>query len=126
MKRGKFAILLVAVLLMAAACHYDWIAADAAAPIDPDQEVSFSATILPLFSENCTSCHKGGGVAPNLTPESAYSQISTSKYINTGSPGQSLIYRAVAPGMSLPGHKTLTSSQAALLLAWISQGAQNN
>ncbi len=125
MKRGKLAMVLVAVMLTAVACHYDWIAADETV-VDPGQEVSFAVSILPIFSENCTACHKAGKVSPDLTAGNAFNQINTSRYINTGSPEQSLIYRAVAPGLSSPGHKTITASQAALLLAWISQGAKNN
>jgi mono/diheme cytochrome c family protein len=113
-------------LLMTGSCYYDWVAVEEPAPVDPGQEVSFSASILPIFSDHCAGCHKAGGVKPNLTAASAYSQINTAKYINTGSPAQSLIYKAVAPGLSAPGHKTLTASQASLLLAWISQGAKNN
>ncbi len=127
-KTGKLMIALLLLLVTAAACHYDWIAPEDVAPVDPGEEVSFAAGILPIFNDNnnCTACHKGGGVSPDLTSGNAYAQINKSKYINTATPGESLLYKAVAPGQGMAGHKTITPAQAALLLAWISQGAKNN
>ncbi len=126
-KTGK--LLAIAFLfLMAAACQYDFIVPEEIIPVEPGTEISFTSQVLPIFTtnNNCTMCHKAGGKSPELTADKAYAQINTSKYINRATPDQSLLYKAVAPGQGFAGHKTVTASQAALILGWIQQGAKNN
>jgi len=107
-------------------CVYDFIAPEAVEPVDPGTPIGFAAQIQPLFTAGCISCHKTGSTAPDLTSGNAYNAINTSKYINTSSPAQSLLYRRVVASGGFTGHPGLNASQAALLLAWIEQGAKNN
>ncbi|WP_321375186.1 hypothetical protein [uncultured Draconibacterium sp.] len=106
-------------------CAYNWIVEEEVIdPGDPDApEVSFSSEIVPIFSSKCVSCHSTGNQAPDLTPENAYSSLNTSRYINTSDPASSLIYTKPSPTGS---HVKYSEAEAALVLTWITQGAQNN
>lgn len=114
--------------LVMTGCYYDWIVPEQVPDIPDDQEISFSADILPIFTtgNNCTSCHRQGATPPDLTAASAYNQINTSRYINRAAPEESGIYLVPAPSSSGHRHKIYTAQQAALILKWIEQGAINN
>ena len=126
----KFKLLLLVILaaVMAAGCKYDWIIPEEVPvidPNDPNQEISFSEEILPIFTSgnNCTACHNGSQ-APDLRETSAYSSLNSTRYINKTSPEESRIYAIPDPD---GGHyKKYTATQAAFVLAWIQQGAKNN
>jgi hypothetical protein len=128
--RIKIKILLLVIVagFMTASCKYDWIIPEEVPeidPNDPNQEISFSGEILPIFNSgnNCTACHNGSQ-APDLREESAYSSLNSTRYINKTSPEESRIYAIPHPD---GGHyKTYTATEAALVLAWIQQGAKNN
>ena len=129
MKRLK--LLLVAVFLVFgfSSCEYTfWVPEDVIDPTDPNADViSFSETIQPIFTNNCVSCHKTGGQLPDLSSGNAYSSINTSRYINRTSPAESLIY--THPDPTNTGTHTqmkYTAAQAAYVLGWITQGAENN
>jgi hypothetical protein len=113
-------LLVVMVSLLVGGCKYDWIL-----PVEaPDEPVSFSQDILPVFSEkNCTACHDGSP-APDLSEENAYSAVNTASYINSTSPAESRIYTVPHPNGAHP--VKYSAVQAALVLAWIEQGAQDN
>ncbi len=126
----QFKILLLAVVaaLAVAGCKYDWVIPEEVPVIDPDdpsQVISFSGDILPIFTSgnNCTACHNGNQ-APDLRAANAFSSLNTTRYINKTTPGESRIYTLPHPD---GGHyKKYTATQAALVLAWIQQGAKNN
>lgn len=122
----KSIILLLVVMasVLVGGCKYDWILPEEMPDIDPDEPISFSQQILPIFSEkNCTACHDGSP-APDLTEANAYSSINTASYINTTTPEESSLYTEPHPD---GGHPVkYSAAQAALILAWIEQGAQNN
>lgn len=127
----KKLLLIVVVLFLAlgyTSCKYDFIVPEEVIdPEDPNaEEVSFSEDIIPIFTgSNCTSCHDTGGQMPDLTPENAYSAINTTRYINTSTPEESVIYTRPHPDGS-GSHPKYTEAQAALILTWIKQGAANN
>jgi hypothetical protein len=127
MKKVRIFTLLSVMMLFMTGCIYDWVAVEEEPEIPTDVEISFSSQILPIFTtgNNCTSCHRSGGTSPDLTAANAYGQI-TSKYVNLSAPAQSGIYKAPAPGSTSHSHKVYTAQQAALILAWIQQGAKNN
>lgn len=102
-------------------CEYEFVEVDQP---DPNVEVKFSEMILPIFSNNnCTACHGTGGTSPDLTADNAYNSIYPD-LVNIDNPGASAIYTVPAPSSN---HSAKYSpSQAALLLAWIEQGALNN
>ena len=116
--------ILVLLSLTMSSCEYEFIEVDLP---DPNVPVSFSADILPIFNanNNCIACHKTGGTSPDLTTDRAYNSIVPS-LINTANPELSKIY--VYPSPSSPNHsfKKYTQVQAAQVLAWIKQGAENN
>jgi hypothetical protein len=102
-------------------CEYEFI--EVGQP-DPDIEVSFSEMIAPIFSgNNCTACHSAGGTPPNLATEQAYNSI-VPALIDADAPESSRIYMVPAPSSNHPAK--YTPAQAALVLAWINQGALNN
>ncbi len=122
--------LIVAVVFMAflySGCKYDFIVPEEVIdPGDPNAEqVSFSEDIIPIFTDNCTSCHDTGGQMPDLTPDNAYSALNTTRYINTSSPDESLLYTKPDPSGS-GSHPKYSEADAAMILVWIQQGAENN
>jgi hypothetical protein len=126
MKKIIFGLLFLFLILGWQGCIYDFVAPDVTTPVDPSVPILFATQIQPIFTANCILCHKTGGTSPDLTAGNAYNSINSSKYINTSSPAQSLIYRRVIPTGGFTGHFNLPSDQAALLLGWIQQKAQNN
>ncbi len=117
-------LLVVMVSVLVGGCKYDWILPEDMPIIDPEVPVSFSQEILPIFSEkNCTACHDGSP-GPDLREENAYTSVSSAQYINTTAPEESSLYTVPHPD---GGHPVkYSAAQAALVLAWIEQGAQNN
>ncbi len=120
--RKSILLLVVMISFLMGGCRYDWIYEEVP-DINPNVPVSFSQQILPIFTgNNCISCHDGSP-SPDLSAGNAYTSIS-SNYINTAVPEESIIYTKPLPD---GGHfKKYSTAQAALLLNWIKQGAQNN
>lgn len=108
------------VVIAMASCEYEKIEFELP---DENEPVSFAADIVPIFTEgnNCTSCHGFGGTAPNLTAADAYNSI-VPNLVNTENEEQSKIY-SVPAGSHF---KRYTPVQAANVLSWIKQGAENN
>ncbi|NEW83333.1 MAG: hypothetical protein GZ094_13325 [Mariniphaga sp.] len=123
-KRTIFLTLLLFSLFMNG-CKYDFIMPVEVPPITGT--VSFSTQVVPIFTAgtNCTSCHKTGGQAPDLTTANAFASIVPSM-VNTATPGQSMIYTIPAPATSGHTWKKYTAGEAAIILAWITAGAKNN
>lgn len=115
-----FAVIIVALLF--SQCKYDFIV-----PVelpDPTVEVSFSDEIEPIFTNSdCTACHDTGGRAPDLTTGNAYPAI-VPEFVNLDNPEESEIYTKPNPAGSHP--KMYSEADAALILAWITQGAKDN
>lgn len=114
--------LFISTIILLSSCEYKTIQI----PETPIPDViSFSANVEPIFtSQSCVSCHPGMH-KPDLTIGKAYSSLqSVSGYVVKDNPETSLIYTKPFPG---GGHaKEYTKSQAATVLKWIQQGAQNN
>jgi hypothetical protein len=121
-------LLLVVAVMLAGGCKYDWIIPEEVPIIDPDdpsQIISFSEQIMPIFTSgnNCTACHDGSP-RPDLRAGNAYAALNNTRYLNLESPEESLIY--TLPHPSGNHFRKYTATQAALILAWIQQGAENN
>jgi len=118
--------LFVLIILCSAisSCEYEFIEVDLP---DSNDYVSLTADIIPIFINNnkCTACHKTGSTPPDLTADKAYQSI-VPKLINTTDPESSKIYSTPNPMSSNHSFKKYTSAEAALVLAWIKQGALNN
>ena len=129
MKIIKILFMVFVVALLFSNCEYNFIVPIEVPPIDPGDstEVSFSEEIIPIFNDGnyCTSCH-GGDVAPDLTPDNAYTSINTPKYINRETPEERLIYTYTHPDTDTHQRKKYNAAQAAKILRWIEEGALNN
>ena len=126
MKTLKTLFAVVVVALLFSQCKYDFIVPEEVIdPNDPDvEDVSFSNEIVPIFTDNnCTACHGTGATAPDLTAANAYSSL-VPKYVDLDSPEESEIYTKPSPSGSHP--QKYSEAEAALILTWITQGAQNN
>ncbi|WP_319480439.1 hypothetical protein [uncultured Draconibacterium sp.] len=124
MKALKIILSIFVIGLIFGGCAYNWIVEEEAVdPTDPDApEVSFSTQIVPIFSSKCVTCHSTGGQSPDLTTENAYSSLNSSRYVNTSDPASSLIYTKPMGNHA----QVYSTAEAALVLTWITQGAQNN
>jgi hypothetical protein len=125
MKKRNIFLILLFFALFANSCKYDFIL-----PVDVPvitTPPAFAADVVPIFStDNCIACHStGGGQAPNLTAANAFAQI-VPNLVNTTTPESSLIYAFPGPTTSTHTWKKLTAGQAAIILAWIKDGAKNN
>jgi len=122
MQKSKFVhlITILATLLCFVSCEYDTVEFDEVV-IPPDQEVSFSNDIIPIFISNCTQCHDNGGIAPNLSASKAYNSLIDGNYINTENPGESKLFKKV-----VSGHGSLSPTEKQLILEWITRGANND
>lgn len=116
-----FAILIMA--LMFSGCKYDFIVQEELP--DPNEEVSFAEDIEPIFQGQCTGCHNTGGTRPDLSTGNAFTSIKSTRYLNMDNPEESLIYTKPHPS-NTGSHPKYTVAQAALILTWIQQGAENN
>ena len=122
--RGTTVILLF-ILAFTTGCYYDSV-------VPPEfevKDVSFSTEVEPIFytDTKCTSCHIAGGAASflDLSQGVAYSSINDPKYIDLANPESSLIY--TKPVLGGLGHfKTYSTEEAAYVLQWIKEGAENN
>ena len=122
---NKITLILVLVSAFAIVrCTYDV----SLGPVITD-DVSFSNDIIPIFNQSCNSagCHNTGGAAPDLTASNAFQALNSGGYINTASPDQSELYLWMKGDRRLPMPLSgPNQNYNATVLAWISQGAQNN
>ena len=129
MKTLKIFFALVVAVLLFGQCTYDFIVPEEIVVIDPDdpnaEQISFSTQIIPIFSAKCTSCHTTGKQMPDLSAANAFSSINSSRYINSSSAANSKIYTRPNPA-NTDSHPKYSEAEAALVLAWIQQGAKNN
>lgn len=125
MKALKNLLSIFLIGLIFGGCAYNWIVEEPVIdPTDPNaEEVSFSSDITPIFASKCTACHTTGNQMPDLTSANAYNSLNSSRYINTSDPASSLIYTKASPNGN---HVQYSEAEAALVLTWITQGAQNN
>jgi len=119
-----FAIAVIFLLNVLPSCEYEFIEIDV--PVIEDT-VKFSVEILPIFNtnNNCTGCHRAGATSPDFTEQAAYNSI-VPLLVNLADPESSKIYQFPLSSSPSHGFKKYTPAQAALILAWIKQGAPNN
>jgi len=124
MKALKIIISIIAVALVLGGCAYNFIVPEPVVdPGDPDaEEISFAAEIVPIFTTKCVRCHTTGKQLPDLTADNAYSSLNSTRYVNKTTPESSLIYTKPTGNHSA----TYSDAEAAKILLWINQGAQNN
>jgi hypothetical protein len=120
------ALLLLIIPVFLTGCSKDYFEAPR---LDLNDTVSFSQTLIPMFEASCISsgCHNTGGVAPDLTSENAYSSLILYNLVDTASPEQSVLYvRMNATINPMPPDGKLSDLEIARVLAWITQGANDN
>jgi hypothetical protein len=120
MKKHSILFILIIFSLFLNSCKYDFVLPEVVTPIDNSKPTSFATQILPIFTEKCNSCHNAQ--TPKLTTDVAFAQL-VPNYVNTGSPASSKIYINASSGTH---YAKVSATQAALILAWITQGANNN
>ncbi len=117
------------VLFFAPAGCYKGTTVDLSTDLEITRDVVFSADLVPIFEKSCSlsGCHSAGGIAPDLSSANAFNVLSNGGYLDVANPGNSKIYGYVSgkltPAMPVGG---VDPTIAATVLAWISQGAQNN
>ena len=125
MKKRTIFLSLILFSLFITGCKYDFIIPVEVTPVTGS--VSFSTQVAPIFStaNKCIACHKTGGQSPDLTSTNAFASI-VPNLVNTGTPEASLINSFPAPTTATHTWKKYSASEAAIVLAWIQQGAKNN
>jgi hypothetical protein len=91
--------------------------------------VSFSQDIIPIFNNSCNTsgCHSSGGQTPNLSQTSAFNSLITGNYIDKSIPENSIIYQKMTGKRGTPMPVSgVNKDYAAIILAWIKQGTNNN
>ncbi|QGY46605.1 hypothetical protein GM418_23975 [Maribellus comscasis] len=129
MKSLKYLFTIALIALFFVGCKYDFIVPEEVPVIDPDdpdaEEISFSADIIPIFESKCVACHKTGGQLPDLSAANAFSSLNSTRYINSSTPEESLIYTRPNPD-NTDSHPKYSATEAVYVLGWIQQGAKNN
>ena len=125
MKKLLKIVIVNSLILLCFSCYYDDLTdlpQDDPVVIPPEQEVSFNTDILPIFEAyNCTECHNGGGVNPDLRPDRAYNALIPT-YVVSGNSLESRLYIKLA----VDGHRNVDSESLALIKKWIDDGAEND
>ena len=119
----SFAVVLMFLFLVS--CTKDYLVP----PDTPAQGVSFSNDVIPIFNDNCISCHNGG-ISPNLTADKAYGELtSIPDLVKPGDPDNSELYhRMMGMGMGsmMPPSGMMPKSKTDVIYQWIKEGALNN
>jgi len=126
MKKSTIVYISILFALFVTGCKYDFILPEVVPPITTAP--TFAAQVAPIFSNGnkCTACHNTGGTAPDLsTAAKAYAAI-VPALIKATAPAQSLIYTYPLATSSAHSWKKYTAGEAAIILAWITDGAKNN
>ena len=116
-------VVVIILVFTLSGCYYDKITDDT----PPDQIVSFSNDIQPIFNANCTSCHPTIEPLPDLTAGNSYNSITNGGYIVANDINTSTLYQRLLgnPGI-MPPSGSLPASEINLIKNWIEQGALNN
>lgn len=122
-KEIKGSSILFALILTMFLASCQWTTIEPVKPEIPDEPVSFSSVIQPVFTAKCTSCHPSTA-GLDLSDGNAYEEINVAKYIDLTTPSESLIYTKPDPAGAHPGKYSI--NEAALVLKWIEEGAEDN
>ena len=112
----------VAVLDCAGTCN-------GAAILDGDNctNISYSATIQPIFTANCSSCHGGTSSLFLDTYTHLMAGGGSGEVIISGNSATSYLWQRVNNGEMPPGvNPDLSSAEVSLIAQWINEGAIEN
>ena len=95
--------------------------------------ISYSATIQPIFSANCGNCHGGSGGldldthAHVMTGGGSGPVIDCDQTAGTCASETSYLWQRINTGAMPPGNNPdLSSEEISLIAQWINEGAQEN
>lgn len=121
---GSLIVLLFISLSFLTSCEYEFI--------EPEQVIipeviSFSDDIIPIFNNSCnySGCHAAGFAILDLSPAKAYEELFRKQLINREIPDQSELYLKLTDTRGTHKDRS-TATEQALILEWITKGAQNN
>lgn len=114
-------ISLLLLTFFASGCYYDQVVPEVVEL--PDEPVSYTLDIQPFFDAKCVSCHNGGGIPLDLSPDVSYDAL-LNGYINTNDPEGSKLYTKINSGGSMENYASPT--EVAITLKWIQEGANDN
>jgi hypothetical protein len=114
--------LIIIIVIFLASCYYDNVEAlyPSLASTCDTTNVTFSGTIVPILSSNCTSCHSGGAPSGSITLTS-YANVQT--IAASGMLMNSLKGTGV-PAMPFSG--SLSACKISQVQIWIKNGMLNN
>jgi hypothetical protein len=124
-KRLMTILLGVGFLFLVSSCEYDWIEPTKGPIVPTPDTVSYSLNIQPIWDANCamSGCHSSSGWDPPLTADKSYNELINNGFVNLAVPTESEIYKVIRTG-SMSQYSNSTNN--ALVLKWIQQGAKNN
>lgn len=131
MTKNRIALMLAIMFLavfFVAGC-YKGTTLDLSSDLEITRDVSFATDVIPLLEKNCSlnGCHSSGAISPDLSSGNAYNSLTNGGFVDIENPKSSRIYGLVSgtltPVMPVSG---ADPEIAAIILAWINQGAQNN
>ena len=128
-KRIVLALAIVSLAVFFAPGCYKSTTVDLSSDLEITRDVTFAGDIIPIFEKSCSlsGCHNAGGIAPDLSSANAFNSLSNGGYLDIANPENSALYGFVrgtrSPVMPVSG---VDPTIAAMILAWIKQGAQNN
>ena len=120
-------IVLSGMALFLGSCYYDTYLEEEVVPIPPDEEISYSEDIQPLWDRDCVRCHPPD--PPNLTPGLSYDALINGGYVIPGDSRNSVLYKSFfgTDGVSeMPPPSGWNINDANLVAKWIDDGAQDN
>lgn len=124
MKKLLKIVLAYSLALLCFSCYYDEFPEVIIEEIDDDVEVTFTNDILPIFaSYNCTQCHNGGSINPDLRPANAYNSLIPTYVIEFNANDSRLFKKLVDNHNDQINFK---DKDLVLIKAWIERGAENN
>ncbi len=117
-------VLSVSILIFLFSCTKDYYTP----PGNMPENVSFSSSVIPIFNNNCVSCHNSGSTEPDLTPDNAYADLTANNaYVVPGKPEDSKLYhRITGQGSLMPPGGSLPQNDINIIYVWIKEGALNN
>lgn len=123
------AIAVLALFFLGVTACYNVTTIDLTSDTTIDRDVTFSNDIAPIFEKNCaiSGCHITGSQKPDLSTSQAITSLTNGNYLDLAVPENSELYAWLTGkrGAAMP----LSGSDPeinAFVLAWITQGAQNN
>lgn len=112
---------------MLASCEYKFIQPDQGAPVDPEEPISFSEQVEPIWaSQGCTACHPSASGLDLRTGNAYNSLMSHPRAINENNASESTIltFKTEKPGPH--GNVNYVGNQSEIIKVWIEQGAEDN